>query len=76
MARSAQPNLVEQAIPSHYPEVEAESPAFSIRGQGFRKLAPTTPDAKGNLGWVGLKAPDAFAENADPYYCPFVITRR
>jgi len=75
MARSAQPILPQQ-IPQPYPQRELDSPAFSANGCGFRSCEPTTPDLKGNIGFVTLKPSDAFAENPDPNYRPYVITRR
>lgn len=75
MARSAQPILPQQ-IPQSYPQRECDSPAFSCNGNGFRSCEPTVPDHKGNVGFVMLKPSDAFAENPDPLYRPFVITRR
>jgi hypothetical protein len=75
MAKPAQTMLSADQIPQPYPQEECCSPAFS-RYYGFRRPGATLPDQKGNLGFVTMKAPDAFAENPDPKYSPFVITRR
>lgn len=75
MARSAQP-ILDQPFPEPYPQEEADSPAFSCRGRGFTRPGPVMPDTKGNLGFLMLKPSDAFAENPDPNYRPYVITRR